>query len=217
MKRICLLLLLAFLIPITSVNAAYCKFSEISRYKSLASNISTTYDYVEKNGKLTFSITLVNLNKELYIVDIATKKVYNYNSSELTISGYKPGSTVKYAVYATNKNCSDTLLYTVRVVLPYYNPYYSDPVCEGASDYIYCQKWYNNNLDYETFVKRVTAYKEVELDEPIIGPIEVDEYTWLDALLDVLIKYYYVVLIMIIIVCVTVIYVTEKKSDVYWK
>jgi len=159
MKRICLLFLLAFLIPITSVNAYYCKFSEISRYKSLASNINTTYDYVEKNGSLTFSITLVNLNKELYIVDMTTEKVYNYNGNELTISGYKPGSTVKYAVYATNENCSDTLLYTVRVVLPYYNQYYSDPICEGVSDYIYCQKWYDNKLDYDTFISRVKDIK----------------------------------------------------------
>ena len=215
MKRICLLFLLAFLIPITSVNAYYCKFSEISRYKSLASNINTTYDYVEKNGSLTFSITLVNLNKELYIVDMTTEKVYNYNGNELTISGYKPGSTVKYAVYATNQNCSDTLLYTVRVVLPYYNQYYSDPICEGVSDYIYCQKWYDNKLDYDTFISRVTAHKQVDVEEPIIEPIEIDEYTWFDAILDVLVEYYYVILIMIIVVCGTIIYVTEKKSNIY--
>lgn len=216
MKRISLLLLLTFLIPVTSVSGYYCKFSEISRYKSLASNISTTYDYVEKNNKLTFSITLVNLNKELYIVDMTTEKVYNYTSNELTISGYAPGTIVKYAVYTTNPNCSDTLLYTVRVVLPYYNPYYSDPICDGVSDYIYCQKWYNNNLDYDTFISRVKAYKSSLLEEPIVEPIEVDEYTWWDAILDVLVDYYYVILIMIIIICGTIIYITEKKSNVYW-
>lgn len=216
MKRIYLLLLLTFLIPITNVSGFYCKFSEISRYKGLASNISTTYDYVETDNSLTFNITLVNLNKELYIVDTTTNKVYRYQNSELTISGYNPGTTVKYAVYTTNENCSDTLLYTIRVVLPSYNQYYSDPICIGLSDYIYCQKWYDNKMDYKTFVDKVTAYKNSLVDDPIVEQPTIDDYDIWDAILDVVIEYYYVILIAIIIICGTIIYINEKKSDIYW-
>ena len=215
MKRICLLFLLTFLFPITNVKGYYCKFSEISRYKSLATNISTTYDYIEKNGKLTFSVTLVNLNEELYIVDTTNEKVYKYDGKERTISGYAPGTVVKYEVYTNNKDCSDTLLYTIRIVLPYYNPYYSDEICNGVENYIYCQKWYNNNLDYDTFVSRVTTYKESLEKEPVVVPPKVEEYTWLDAVLDVLVDYYHIILITIIVVCGTVIYINEKKSNIY--
>jgi len=216
MKRIYLLFLLTFLIPITNVDGYYCKYSELSRYKSLASNISTTYDYVEEKNDLTFSITLVNLNQDLYIVDNTTDKVYNYSGNELTISGYKPGVTVKYSVYAKDVDCSDTLLYTIRVVLPGYNPYYSDPICEGITNYAYCQKWYNHNLDYETFKNRVTNYKNGLVEQPIIVPGTVDEYSIWDAILDVIIRYYYVIIVSIIIVCGTVVYINEKRSDVYW-
>ena len=216
MKRICLLFLLTFLIPITNVNGFYCKYSNLSRYKSLASNISTTYDYVEENNTLTFSITLVNLNENLYIVDNTTQKVYNYSENELTISGYTPGITVKYSVYTKDIDCSDILLYTIRVVLPAYNKFYSDPICEGISNYMYCQKWFSHNLDYETFKNRVTDYKNSLNELPIIAPSAVDDYGLWDAILDVIIRYYYVILVAIIIVCGTIIYINEKKSDVYW-
>ena len=214
-KRIIFLFLLTFLIPITNVNGFYCKFSEISRYKSLASNISTFYDYQETETGVTFTITLVNLNKELYIIDATNNKKYNYTSNELTISGYNPGQTVKYNVYTINEDCNDELLYTIRVVLPDYNPYYNDQVCEGV-DYIYCQKWYKHNLDYNLFVNKVNAYKGSLIQEPIIEPIiEPEEYGLLTALLDILLSYYHVILITVIVICSTIIYVTNKKSDIY--
>lgn len=216
MKRIVFLFLLAFLIPITDVNGYYCKFSEISKYKSLASNITTFYEYEENENGVTFSITLVNLSEELYIVDATTGEVYQYGNSEMTISGYSPSTTVKYAVYTTNENCSDQLLYTIRVVLPDYNPYYKDDVCIGAADYLYCQKWYKHNLDYDTFVEKVNDYKKVEVIEPVIDPVIGDEYGLIDAIVDILAEYYYVVLIAIIIICGTIIYITDKKSNVYW-
>lgn len=216
MKRKIFIFLLAFLIPIINVNAYYCKNSEISRYKGLASNIGTFYEYQEDGNKLTFSITLVNLSDELYIVDVTNNKKYIYENEEITISGYSPGVTVKYNVYAVNENCSDDLLYTIRVVLPNYNPYYSDSICEGLDDYILCQKWHKHNLSYKSFVNSVNKYRESLVEKPIEEIPSIDpQYGLLDAILDVVSKYYYIILITIIIVCSIGIYINNKKSDIY--
>lgn len=216
MKRKVFVFLLAFLIPIINVNAYYCKYSEISEYKGLAANIGTVYDYQEDENGITFSITLVNLSEKLYIVDVINNKKCTYESSEITISGYSPGVTAKYNVYAVNENCSDELLYTIRVVLPNYNSYYSDPVCEGLDNYILCQKWHKHNLSYKSFISSVNKYRESLLDVPIEEtPIVDTQYGLMDAILDVLSKYYYIILIAIIVVCSVIIYINNKKSDIY--
>lgn len=214
MKRIFVFLLI-FLIPTTSVKG-YCFYNETARYKGLASNISASYEYVEKDGKLTFSITLNNLSEELYIIDAVTQKRYDYKSNEITIDNYEPGQTVKYEVYATNKFCSKDLLYTIRINLPGYNPYYSDPICEGLTDYIYCKKWHKHDLKYESFVKKVQDYKQSLIQEEIKEePTVPNTNVVLQAILDVLLKYYQVILISIITICSVTIYIVNKKSNIY--
>jgi len=212
-KRI-LVFLLIFLIPTTIVEG-YCQYNEVAKYKSLASNITTSYEYVENNGKVTFSITLNNLNEELYFVDSVTGKRYNYKTEEIIIDKYEPGQTVKYQIYAVNKFCSDELLYTIRVNLPGYNPYYNDPICEGIDDYIYCKKWQKNDLEYKEFIKKVTNYKNLlNQKEPVMeNPKEMNSI--LKAIIDVFVDYYHVILISIITICGIIIYVINKKSDIY--
>jgi len=216
MKRFLIIFLLTLFIPNIKVDAFYCKYNEISRYKNLASNITTYYDYTEKEDNVTFTITLVNLNKDLYIVDSTTNKKYTYKNNELSITNYSPGQTVKYYVYTTNENCSDELLYTIRVNLPDYNPYYDDIICEGVNNYIYCTKWYKHNLNYEQFVAKVNSYKQslIKPPEPSI-PEEPTGLGLLDIVLEIWIRYYYIILLAIITSCSIIIYNTNKKSDIY--
>lgn len=217
MKKVIVIFFLTLLIPITSVSGYYCKYSEIAKYKGLAANISTAYSYQEKDNNVTFSITLVNLNEELYIVDTSSNKRYDYKMDEITISDYKPGQTIKYNVYATNENCSSDLLYTIRVNLPDYNPYYSDPLCEGLENYIYCKKWYKHNLSYKAFKDKVETYRKslnrnITIEEEIESS---DENILLKLIIDLWINYYYIILLVIIIVCSIVIYNINKKSNIY--
>ena len=216
MKKKIVIFLLALIIPTINVEGFYCKYSDIAKYKGLASNISTYYDYEETGNNISFSVTLTNLNENLYIVDTTNNKYYYYKSNELTISGYKPGQTIKYNVYTTDSNCSEKLLYTIRIILPDYNPYYKDNVCNEVNNYIFCQKWYKHDLDYNSFVKKVVQYKESLKNEPVIEQPNIeDEYGLFQIFIDIWIDYYHVFLISIIAICGVVIYVTNKKSNIY--
>lgn len=216
MKKKVVIFLLTLIIPFTNVEGFYCKYSDIAKYKGLASNISSFYDYEENENGIVFSVTLVNLNENLYIIDTTSNKRYDYKSNELTISGYEPGQTIKYNVYTTNKNCSEQILYTIRIILPDYNPYYNDTVCEGVSSYLFCQKWYKHNLDYDSFTQKVNDYKDSLRKETVIEqPIIDDGYGLFQIIIDIWIDYYYIFLISIIAICGIVIYFINKKSNIY--
>lgn len=217
MKKIIFMLIL-FLIPVIGVEGFYCKYSDLAKYKGLASNINATYDYIETENGVTFSITLVNLNSYIYIVDTVDEKKYSFNgNNEITISGYSPGQTVKFKVYSTDSNCAKELLYTIRVVLPNYNSYYKDPLCNGVEEHIYCQKWSKNNISYEEFVKKINSYKDSLIKPPVIEEEKniTEENVLLKMFLDFLLKYYYIILLTIIIICSIIIYKVNKKSDIY--
>jgi len=216
MNKKIVIFLLALLVPIVKADGFYCKYSDLAKYKWLASNINTYYEYYETENEITFSINIVNMNEDLYIIDTTNNKRYNYKSNEFQISGYVPGQLVKYNVYTDKNNCSGELLYTIRVKLPDYNPYYKDNICDGMDNYIYCQKWYRHNLNYDSFIKKVQDYKE-SLKKDIVDeePIVDEEYGIIQILIQIWIEYYYIFLISIILVCGVTIYVTNKKSNIY--
>lgn len=215
MKKFVILFLLILFLPLIKVEGYYCSFSDIARLKKIASNINTSYDYEIKNNEAYFEITLVNLNEEMYLVDTSNNKTYNYSSNTIKLNNYKSGSTVKFNVYPINSDCADELLRTIVVVLPKYNSYYDDEICQGIEDYSLCQKWSTHNLSYTEFVKKINIYKEsLKKDNPVIIQDE-DDSSIFDLILQFLIKYYYIPLIVLIIGCGIGIYTLNKKSDIY--
>ncbi len=216
MKRVIVIIFL-LLLPLTRVYGYGCPFEELAEYKDMAANITTSYDYIGADD-ITFSVTLTNLKSDLYIVDTLNDNNYMYRSDEMTISGYKPGQVVKYNVYTTNGECNGKLLYTIIVNLPYYNKYYNDVLCEGISDYKYCRKWANVNLEYNDFEKAVLQYKQSlippeEKEEDEIQE-EIEEPFWTN-LLSIWVKYYYIVLPLIIVLSGYIIYSINKKENIY--
>lgn len=189
------------------VSARSCSYTEIADLKKVASNITSKYEYV-MGDDVTFNITLTNLNDQIYIVDGG--KRYDYTQNELTISGYKNGSKVKYYVYAVK--CDKVLLNTIIINLPTYNKYYQDKVCEGASNYQLCQKWVNVDLDYDSFVSKVNKYKASLINQEKKPTEEINEKS---ILLELLLNYYYIPLIVIIVYCGIKIYIINKESDIY--
>lgn len=216
MKKIMIIFLLALFIPVAKVEGYYCTYSEIARLKKIAANINVSYDYIEKNNSAIFSVTLVNLNREVYIVDATTSNTYRYNGDELTISNYNSGSTIQYYVYPVNSDCDDQLLYTIRLVLPSYNSYYKDEICKGIEEYTLCQKWSSHNLNYNEFKNRVTNYKESQKieEKPNQNP-DNDNDSLLHVLISLLVEYYYIILIVLILISSFGIYKLNKKSDIY--
>ncbi len=212
MKRIIFLLILLLIIPKVNVKALNCQFSEIARLKKIASNVNLSYDYVEKNGSVVFSVNLLNLYKDLYFVDETDNKVYKYSKNELTLSKYKSGQTVKYTFYSTNPDCTDPLV-TLRVVLPTYNEFYKDPVCIGAETYSLCQKWSSHGLSYDEFVANVTKYKEdLNIKQEESKAEKAEQNSFINVLISLLTDYY-IVIILFFIVLVTSIVIYKRRND----
>ena len=169
MKKIlfCLFLLI---LPI-SVNAE-CSSIEITRLKALAGNIDVTYDYTEKDDNVTFSATLHNVDKNLSIKKIYQSGNYKNTNGDVKIGNIMSGVTISIDVLA-NK-CNNEHIYTKYIVTPYFNPYYSDPLCVGNETKSLCQKWINtSNISYEKFTN---SFKT----ESIVDPIVTTEKTFLE-------------------------------------
>lgn len=211
MKKIVVLIAL-LLLPISKINAFYCTNSEMTRYKRLASNINYSYDYIEQNDDVTFKITLVNLNSEVYLVDSNGK--YYYQDNEIVIDALD-GQNISFKVYPRNNYCDTELLYTINITLPTYNKYYNDEICKDIQNYKLCQRWANINLNYEEFTKKVNEYKQSLIkEEPIVEEEKVEE-SLLDYIIYYFAKYYYVILIAIIVFASIGIYKSSKKDNIY--
>lgn len=215
MRKIIVVFILLLLIPITKVEGAVCSYSEIARLKKIASNVTVSYDYIENNSSVVFNVTLNNLNDELYFVDQSNYQRYNYTEEELTISNYRSGQTIRYVFYATDSDCTDTPLYTARVILPTYNQYYKDEVCNGIENYSLCQKWSSHNLTYTNFVQKVNEYKN-SLNSPTI-PVEPSmpvEVSITQLIVDFLLDYYIYIVIILLLALIGILSI-RKKDDIY--
>ena len=215
MRKIIVVFILLLLIPITKVEGAVCSYSEIARLKKIASNVTVSYDYIENNSSVVFNVTLNNLNDELYFVDQSNYQRYNYTEEELTISNYRSGQTIRYVFYATDPDCADTPLYTARVILPTYNQYYKDEVCNGIENYSLCQKWSSHNLTYTNFVQKVNEYKN-SLNSPTI-PVEPSmpiEVSITQLIVDFLLDYYIYIVIILLLALIGILSI-RKKDDIY--
>jgi hypothetical protein len=186
------------------------------KWKSLAQNITYSYDAIESNNNVTVKITFSNFVKGLYIKDTKSDKNYYYNnSSELTLSGYKPNNSYRFEIYTNDQYCKFNLLYTLYVVVPWYNQFQHDEICEGIEEYTLCQKWINNQYSYEDWKKKVQAYKDslIANDEENIQNER--ETSILEKIIDVYGNIYFIVLPIIIIVGGATIYVYNKKHDLF--
>lgn len=212
MKKLFILMLFIVLcLPLERINAYYCTYSETTRLKKIASNINISYTYDEKTNGVDFSITLVNLHPDLYLVDATNDEIISYTNSEVTISGYKGGETVQYKVYTVVPFCEGTVLTTLRITLPSYNSFYKDNLCEGISSYSLCQKWSSHGLSYDDFVKRVTQYRNsLGNSEPTIEEPEITSI-W-EIILDVFRGYYYIIYGVIIVGAGTGIFLLYRRE-----
>ena len=214
MKRIIIILILILLVPTVKVKAISCDYNELARLKKLASNVNISYDYIEQDNDVTFTVTLNNLNDELYFVDMTDYQTYNYEKEEIKISGYRSGQTVRYVFYASDSSCQEAL-YTTRVSFPSYNPYYKDVICEGVENFSLCQKWSSQNLSYESFLNKVQAYKDsLKIDDNEEPTPTVSETSWIQLVIGFLLDYY-IVIVIILALGLVGLYFLSKKDDVY--
>ena len=192
------------------VKALICDNADVIRLQKLAKNITTSYDYVENNSSVQFSITFENVSNELYLKNSSSGEEF-YGDGEFTLNNYSAGENYKFEVRSTNALCNTKALSYIYVNLPPYNPYYNDPICNGVS-YKYCNKWQKNTLSYDEFVQDVTNYKNSlitndEKSQQIKGLF--------DYIVEFYANYYFIILPVLILFSVIGITVYTKKNRLF--
>lgn len=139
--------------------ALTCSNAEMVKYQELAKNVNVSYEYVEQNSVVLFKIKFTNIQPGLVIKDVKNNNSYNYSSSELELNNFYQGKNYRFDIYTTDANCSGQLLYSHYMSLPYYNPYYISPLCEGIEGFKYCQKWTKPPSSQENFERAIEKYK----------------------------------------------------------
>ena len=196
---------LLFLLIIPLSVSASCDSSSLSRYKSLAANISNYYEY---NGS-SFDVTFYNVSSELKIVNKLDGREYfpNSNFGDVVINNFSDGDTSSFAVYPSTGECSIYRVFTFYINFPYYNKYSSDEICINNTS-VLCSKWTNTSMyNYDQFVSAVIGDKKEEIVSPQ-PVIQSRKYGFFDFLGD----YYIFILLFIIISGSIGIYFLDKKS-----
>ena len=118
----------------------------------------------------------------------------------MIIEGYRDDSKVRYAIRSKGHGCNNATLITLYATLPNYNEFSADEICIGAEEFSMCQRWGAVSADYDSFVAKVKAYKELK-ENPLYPTEFKKEMTWLDYVFEFVGKYYvYLVSLVIIIV-----------------
>lgn len=219
---------LLFAIPnIINAEDAECTNSELHRYKSIASNITYKYDYVEtfndKYSDVTFNITVNNLTSDFilkYAGDIydGFEESINVdiNNGVAIYKGALPGTSHRFVVYTSNNTrCPGEQLYGFNVLVPTFNKFYSDERCNAHPEFKYCSKWNSKIVSLETFENEYSNYlKSLEVSEEQTEEIEKeDPYELFYKILDFLYKYVYYVTIPLIVICIIgIIYLKNKDN-----
>lgn len=123
MKKIIFILLLNIIfIPFLKAD---CDYQNEVRLGKLASSI--TYEYKYDKIHNNFTLTLYNVNDELYIT--YNLKVLVPTNNTITINNINEGTYLSLPVEALKGSCNGSLM-TLYIILPYYNKYYNSTRCE---------------------------------------------------------------------------------------
>lgn len=212
MKKYITFLVLSLLLFPRVIEAADCSHETVSNYSKILGNINYTYRYREENKKAKFDIILLNVPTDFYVRDEVTDKYYMSDGKEMVFSSYEPNATYRFEVFPDINACSDIGARYIYVTVPGYNPYYNDPVCDGVTNYQYCNRWFQNNLSYKDFVAEVTAYKERRKTEEVISDKKVNRDT-MNYILDFLKRYYMIILPIIIVSTIGYIIYHNRRDD----
>ena len=217
MKKYFMTTLFMLFIMIDNVYAS-CSLNEKNRLQALASQVKVTYayndnaydDYGEKI-KESFNITVTGLTEEIYVLEETTTTYFLYNKDNniITKDGFSSGSKI-IKVYSNNE-CTEVLR-KIYVSLPRYNNYADDPLCEGidTSKFALCDKWYQFDIDYSTFVKRINEYKKQLSEEKPKEPTKQEE---LNLVLKFFQKYIVYVISGLILLIIGIIFLVRKKRS----
>lgn len=235
MKRKSCFFFLFLLISIPFVIVEATNYDD-SKLKQIASNINYDMSYVEVNHQVTFTIRFTNVYQDVYLYDVEKDKRYDgTNHGEIILSGYQPGKSYRFEVRNQKEGQDKTIVLptwdgtkyydkvitipgeeipmtpisTIYISTPSYNPYYSDPVCDGFDQIKLCQRWEPHSLSYEEFIKSVEKEK-AKIKAKNLKPLKDVEETFWDR-----IKPYILLIIATPIFLVAIIIIIVKNVKEY--
>ena len=216
-KKFLCLIITGFLFLIFNVTLVkgICSNIEISNMKKYATNINFSYDYYVENDMVYFNITVNNLVPQLFMYDESTDSSYFFEDAtdgEFVISGLTK-ERGEIQILSNLDNCFGEKIGVKNYILPSYNKYYSDNICEKNKEHSLCQKWKKNNFTYEEFKKVMEDYEKTKLPKQEFKEEEKKyEHTLLDYFVDFYVIYYYIILSLIIIICTTIMMISARKN-----
>lgn len=212
----CILISLFLFLGMSNVNAAACDNALKVDYQNRAKNI--TYSYIYNDSNNTFDVIFTNITDGLYLIDMDTMQEYR-NNGEITINSVMSGKSYRFGVFTSDANpCSGSSIYNIYVTLPFYNPYYTDNLCDGISNYKYCKKFINKSVSYEEFKENVENYKN-GLNKSDNTNEDDTKKTLLEKVFNTIfnfyLKYYFVILPVIIVITLIAIIRENKKDSLF--
>lgn len=169
MGRLKYIVFIVFLISlfVGEVDADVCDNDDMARLKEIAKLVTVTSDYIEEYEKTdnygVYNVGVHGLTNEIYGELISSSSItsFNYDDSDSNGDVEKEIISGKYKLYLYSSNCDNTLLRKVEVVLPVYNFFSTYDECKGINenDLKVCNKFLDENITYEDFIKNINEYK----------------------------------------------------------
>lgn len=190
-----------------------CSNSEIVKYQELAKNVSVKYETIEEENKVYFKVKINNLIPGLKIRDVDHDTYYGYTGGEIIIPNkFYQGFNYKFYIYADGV-CSDKMMYTKYITMPFYNDYYNSVICEGIEEFELCQKWIKTP-DYETMELRTQEYRKQK--EAASQKKEViSKKNLIDYIIELYLERYYIILPIIIVGLFIIIISQNRKNKLF--
>lgn len=204
-KKMAFFLLVYLCFPVFMSVKAECNQQETIRISKLMSNVNSSYTFNEEDQ--SFTIRFTNLVDDLYLYDENYFEAYYPENGEVVLEDNIPGASYEFTIRSTK--CDDTKI-DRYVTLPFYNPRYSDELCNGITGLNLCYKWADVPLmSDEEFASEINAYKNRKTTQE-------QEKEEVDGLFDIIInffvKYYFIVIPVVIVLCVVGIVLKVKLN-----
>jgi len=217
MKRIIFSILVIFILFFNStVNADTCDTNDINRLKEIAKNVDISYEhnvYVDPDDEEGFmasvyTVSVVGITDELYIVDDGGNRYYSKDAEEGVI--YINTSDGRRNYYLISLNCTDDVLYTKTLNLPYFNFNSLSDECkkEEFKDLDICAKFIDDKKD---IIQRNEFEEKIELEQ---------EKSFFDKTLNFIKNNSLLLLISLIVVIALIVFFSfryYKRSALEWE
>lgn len=215
---------LLFAIMILFLNISYvnaeCSDEEINQIIKEIDKIEITYKHLgevtKENGSKVYNqflVTAKNIPENVYVhLSPMTEENFDETTEDLKIK--LTTGTWYYNMYSSK---CETVVDTITVKLPTFNIYSLDPLCEGidGEDFKYCGKYYEYQIDRETFERKVKAYRiEHKIGQEDTTKVE-KENNFFQKILDILKDNYLYILSVfgvLLIITIIIIIISKKKK-----